>query len=294
MPLPLIIVLSVVALLAVGIMIFFINHYVVNKQLEEKTPKTLEYSDLLNEDFAEKNIKEKQIDENFKYVNKNVFYKFCEIVYYRLIFIPIALTYCKALKKIKYVNKKKFKEAKKTGFFLYGNHTNAISDAFSPSLMTFPKKPYIIVDSKNLNIPILKGSTKMLGALPIPTSLDATKNFMNALKLRVNKSCIVIYPEAHLWPYYTSIRPFKSVSFKYPIKFNVPTFCSTTTYQKTKRANKFKTVIYIDGPFYASPELNAKEQAEDLRNQVYNAMLERSKNSTFEKIIYKQKGETND
>jgi len=39
--------------------------------------------------------------------------------------------------------------------------------------------------------------------------------------------------------------------------------------------------------------LNLKEQQEDLRNRIYECMLERSKNSNFEMIEYK-KGETDD
>jgi len=104
---------------------------------------------------------------------------------------------------------------------------------------------------------------------------------------------VVIYPEAHIWPYYTSIRPFKSTSFRYPARFQEPSFCFTTTYQKNGNKKKPKIVIYVDGPFYPNSDLNLKEQQEDLRNRIYECMLERSKNSNFEMIEYK-KGETDD
>ena len=58
-----------------------------------------------------------------------------------------------------------------------------------------------------------------------------------------DKKTILIYPEAHIWPYYTKIRPFPSTSFRYPIKFNVPSFSITTTYQKVgkRKPNKYLT-----------------------------------------------------
>ena len=119
------------------------------------------------------------------------------------------------------------------------------------------------------------------------------KNFINAIEEHVKRNHpITIYPEAHIWPYYTKIRPFKAVSFKYPIELDKPTFCMTNTYQSYGKNNdKVKMVTYIDGPFFADKNLSKHEQKQDLRNKVYNQMVERSKNSNIEVIRY-QKRET--
>ncbi len=117
------------------------------------------------------------------------------------------------------------------------------------------------------------------------------KNFFDILKKRISKGqSITIYPEAHIWPYYTKIRPFKSVSFAYPVELSVPVFCITNTYQKCGRKNnKIKIVSYIDGPFYADSNLPKVKQKKELRDKVYNQMVERSKNSNIEYIKYKRK-----
>ena len=61
----------------------------------------------------------------------------------------------------------------------------------------------------------------------------------------------------------------------------------TNTYQSYgKKNNKIKIVTYIDGPFFSNEELTAKEQQQDLRDRVYNTMVERSKNSNIEHIKY--------
>lgn len=256
-----------------------------------KNKQTFYFSDKYDEDFFGDSIDNKVIDKNYKYTNNNLFYQIASFLYYYMIFLPIAFVYCKIVRCIKYKNKSVLKQAKNTSYIAYGNHTHNLSDAFSPSML-FRKKPNIIVNSKNLNIPFLKSSTKMLGALPLPTRIDATKNFLTALKnLTEKKKAIIIYPEAHLWPYYTQIRPFKSASFKYLIMFDVPAFCFTTTYQATKRKNKYKTVIYVDGPFYVNKDLDDALQKEDLKNRIFQTMQERSKNSNFEKNIYKRKEE---
>ena len=127
---------------------------------------------------------------------------------------------------------------------------------------------------------------EMLGAIPIPSNKEAMKNFLEVIEKRIKDgNSVTIFPEAHIWPYYTHIRPFKSVSFKYPVELNTPVFCITNTYQKRGK-NKIQIISYIDGPFFADKSLSTKEQKESLRKQVYECMVERSKNSNIEKIKY--------
>lgn len=253
------------------------------------------YYNNLEDELCYENVKHVVIDENYKYLKKNWLYKFFSAIYYRLIIFPIAFVYSKLICKVKIVNKKCLKKFKHKPLFIFANHTHNILDAFNPSMVFKSQKPYILVNSANLNIPILKGSTKMLGAVPVPDTLSATKNFMEYMEILINKKRkIIIYPEAHVWQYYTKIRPFKSTSFKYPVKFNTPVFCITTTYQKTKNPHKCKIVLYIDGPFEINHDLSKKEQQEDLRNRVYNQMCERAKNSNYEKFEYIQRSNTND
>ena len=49
--------------------------------------------------------------------------------------------------------------------------------------------------------------------------------------------------------------------------------------------------MYIDGPFFPNMELNLKQRKEELRNQVFEKMNERSKNSNIEHIKYIKKEE---
>lgn len=66
----------------------------------------------------------------------------------------------------------------------------------------------------------------------------------------------------------------------------------TNTYQSYGKNNdKIKIVTYIDGPFFADKNLNPKEQKQNLRDKVYNCMVERSKNSNIEYIVYKKSEE---
>ena len=142
------------------------------------------------------------------------------------------------------------------------------------------------MNPENVSMKVLGNFVQMMGAIPIPSNLNAMKNFKNAIEKTIRDNHVItIYPEAHIWPYYTKIRPFKSTSFTYPVELDVPTFSITNTYQAYGK-NKVKIASYIDGPFFANKELPKVLQKKDLRDKVYNQMVERSQNSNIEVIRY--------
>lgn len=252
-----------------------------------KDKKTIYYNNDFSQDFVSQGKNIRIIDENYKYEHKNIFWKIARFIIYRIFVTPIAFFYCKFNLRLKVANKKALKECKKTGYFIYGNHTHQYSDPFSPNIICFPKKVDMVVHPYNVSIKFLGKITPFLGALPLPSNLKGSRNFLKAMSNNIKKKhCIIIYPEAHIWPYFTKIRPYASTSFKYPIQFNSPSFCFTTTYQQKKHSKKPKVTIFVDGPFYPDKSLILKEQQEDLKNKIYSTMCERSKNSTYEYYNY--------
>ncbi len=248
--------------------------------------KIIYYKDELNDEFSKAQIKPRKIDYTYKYL-RNPIWDFSSLIIQNILSMPIKIGYAKGKFKIKYIGKEKLKECKKQGYFLYGNHTQAFADTFIPSIAVYPKRNFLIVNPANVSVKPFGGIVEMLGAMPIPCDKNGMINMLHAIQRRVEKgNSITIYPEAHIWPYYTKIRPFKDVSFKYPVKFDKPAYCFTNTYQKRK--NKVQIVTYIDGPFFANKRLNFKEQQKDLRDRIYNTMVERSKNNNIEVIRYEK------
>ncbi len=255
---------------------------------------TYYYEDELNDEFSGITRKKIVVDESFKYIHNNVFWKIAEFIVHRIIVTPVAQLY----RMIKFHNKLYGKEKVK-GFggkyIIYGNHTQIPGDGFLPPMFLFPRKPYFVVNPDNIAAKGTRNIMMMLGAIPTPTILKGLRPFENALKTRLDKGHpIVVYPEAHVWPYYTKIRNFKSTSFKYAVKFDVPVFCFTNVYVKRKHSKKPKMITYIDGPFYYNKDLSNKESEIDLRNRVYEAMCERSKESNYEYMYHYIKKEDKD
>ena len=264
------------------------------KRVNQNEKNVIYYNDELNDEFSKAKIIPRKIDGRFKY-NKSAFWEFWSFLIQNVLTMPIKILYLKIKFNHKYIGTEKLKKYRKEGFFIYSNHTQAFSDTFTPSVAVYPKRNFLIVNPANISLKGTGWLVELLGAIPIPEGIEAYKNFLNRIKNRIDKGySISIYPEAHIWPYYTKIRPFKDVSFKYPVQLNTPVFCITNTYQegqnlKNKLNKKITMVSYIDGPFFPDNSLNKKEAQEKLRDEVYKKMCERSKNNNVEKIIYKKK-----
>ena len=238
------------------------------------------------DDFVTSSNQNYEIKDNYKWLNTNIFYKIISSILYFLAYL-VAIIYCKLILKVTFKNKKVLKDYK--GYYLFSNHTQMIGDALNPLLLTFPKKNYVVVSTANLGIPFLGKILPFVGALPIPRKIHEKEALFKAMHTLVQNHSITIYPEAHLWPYYTQIRPLPISSFRFPVKDQVSSFSMTTTYQKKRFGKRPKITIYIDGPFYPDSKETQKEAAISLRDKIYNQMVLRSKNSNYEYIKYEKR-----
>lgn len=256
--------------------------------------QTIYYSDEVNDDFAGTDIEKKPLPENYEYIKKSLWGRFCKFIVYYVIVCPVLTIYNRVIKRVKYVNKKVLKPYKKQGCFLYGNHTSMVVDAFDPAYLAFPRPADVIINSDATSIKGLRRLLRALGGFPIPDSFSGMKKFNAAIEEAISLNhWVAIYPEAHIWHYCTFIRNFPSTSFAYPVRTNSPVFSFTMVYKKKKRGKHPKRVVYVDGPFFADETLPRKEAIKKLRDEVYFAMCERAKESNCEyiKYVYRPKEE---
>ncbi|MCB9498522.1 MAG: 1-acyl-sn-glycerol-3-phosphate acyltransferase [Bacillales bacterium] len=259
--------------------------------------KTIYYRDELNDDFAPSNgkIKVKKIGDKYKYVHKSPLWKFFEILIYRLIATPIGFLICFFGFGTRIKNKKVLRKMKGS-YFIYGNHTNSLHDSFAPTLFSFPKRVRIITSPDAVSIKGIGSLVNMMGAIPLPSDMKASVNFLEALNYAVKKrNAIMIYPEAHIWPYYNKIRPFKDASFIYPVKMSLPAIPVTTVYKQRKIFKKMypRIVLYIGEAVYPNKDLPVNLAREDMRDRVYNEMVKTVKEKeSFEYIRYEKEKES--
>ncbi len=256
----------------------------------KKDPRVIYYSDELNDEFSDAVITPKTIDGSWVYCHDSLWKRFTRIFWYRLVATPLAFLYARLKFRQKTVGREKLKPYRDVGYVLYGNHTQDIGDAVLPPMIDFPRNVYPIVHPNNVSMPYLGRITPSLGALPLPDDREAYRRFLKAVERRLREGhTVMIYPEAHIWPYYTKIRPFKDTSFFYPIKLDVPVFCFTNTYQKRRFSDKPKIITYVDGPFFPDKSLSLKEQKKELRDRVFACMTKRAEASDVTVIDYRRK-----
>ena len=182
--------------------------------------KTVYYHDPLHDDFAPTNgrIRPKPIGADFPYEHPSPVWQALAFVVYRLVMTPFLFLYCKLVFGLRIENRKALRDLP-GGCFLYGNHTNTLADAFIPTLLAFPRRASIVTAADTVSIPCLRNIVQMLGAVPLADTIDGTRQFLAALHRRLERrQAVMIYPEAHIWPYYNGIRPFPDTAFAYPVR----------------------------------------------------------------------------
>lgn len=187
-------------------------------------------------------------------------------------------------------NRRVLRPYRRQGIYLYGNHTQAMGDAFLPFMVLGGQQPLIVASAANWGLPGLRRILAAGGAVPVPTSPTATRHFLQGLRQRLARGqALVIYPEAHVWPYYTAIRPLTAAAFHYPSTLAAPVFTMTVTYQRRRLSVKPRRTVYIDGPFFPDEGLPRRQRQAQLQAQVQAKMTQRSQASTYQYATYQRK-----
>lgn len=235
--------------------------------------RVIYYSDALNDDFAGTNINTRNIDESYDYTPGSLLWRCAAFIVYRIIATPLVWLICKLTCGLKIKNRSALRKLRGQGFFMYGNHTHGMADAFTPTLAAFPHRAHIIVNPDAVSIKGLGQIVAMLGALPVPSSLSSMKNFRKAIDKRYAQGRVIaVYPEAHIWPYYTGVRPFPATSFMYPAKLNAPCVAYAATYRQRKFLKMLPPLmtVTLSDPIYPDSTLSEHEARQKLRDEVYD------------------------
>lgn len=246
--------------------------------------RRIRYYTSFTDDFEQSANQDFKLPQDYKWIKTDLPSKILSAIIYGLAVVLGGL-YCKLVLRIK-INGRKNLKGVKGGFIIYGNHTQPVGDVFIPALCVLPKRIYTVVSTANYGIPFIGKILQYLGALPIVDTLNGIKELNRAIEYRLNRgNPIVIYPEAHVWEYYTGIRPFADTSFKFAVKYDVPVFAMTVTYKKSKLFKRPTAEIFFDGPFCAQGD-TTKSKVCNLHNTVFEAMKSRAENSDCEYIKY--------
>lgn len=250
-----------------------------------ENPEILYYRDY-TDDFVSSPEQDYKLPEDYRWLHPTKAREAWADFLYWLTGI-LSWPYCRLVLHVRVRNRKVLRGWKRKPYYFFGNHSQALGDVFDP-IHIARKRTYTICNPNNLKVPVLGRALPLIGAMPIPDGAHRMNDFMEAVSHRIAQGrSVTIYPEAHVWPYCSWIRPFPTTPFGFPIKDNVPVFTLTSTYQKRRWGKKPAITIYVDGPFYPDETLPRKQRQQKLRDQVYGQMTERAKLSTYDYVQYK-------
>src|SRR5699024_12184657 len=107
-----------------------------------------------------------------------------------------------------------------------GNHTSHMLDVFTLLTILPIKNFYAIANQANWGIPFIGKYLVRYGGLPVGKNMKQSLKLIKAIQtvIKDKKGEILIYPEAHVWPYYTKIRQFDATSMQCPVKLKATSF----------------------------------------------------------------------
>lgn len=233
------------------------------------------------------------LPKGYEYIPRNFFVRLYSKLMFSVFWV-FGHWYERCYWQLKIHGREKLKKARGTGYVMYCNHTNPFHDVFGPALAA-DRRIYTVISPVNLKIPGIGPILPMIGGIPLGTN-EAEKKAMNEAvdtRLVKQKKCLVIYPEAHVWPYATKIRKFPAggKSFKYAVRNNLPVFTMTTTYHRRKNSKRDlpRLEVYVDGPFFPDPKLTDEENQNMLAEKAYESMKKYAKKNTYEYFEYIKK-----
>ena len=205
-----------------------------------------------------------------------------------------AFCYSKLWRGVTVVGAEKLAPFAHQGYLVYGNHTQPVNDVALPYLIGGPQHFYALAAPANWGLPIRR-LLRPGGAIPVAKNLRESRAMLAAIRQALAfEGHLFIYPEAHVWPGYTKIRPFPATSFRFAVEAAVPVFTLTTTYQGWRLPGQARLVAYVDGPFEAPAGLNARASRQWLHDQVFTQMQARAALNTIEPYHYQERRVSDD
>ena len=221
------------------------------------------------------------VNEKYKYVPTNIFFKIISWIVYYIIAVPILSIVLKLVYDLKIEGKENIKNLQGSAITV-SNHVLVLDCAMVGLAVCGKKKIFYTTQSESFQIPFVRKLIKLLGAIPIPKGVKNKERMVKEISnLSKDNKFVHFYPEAILYPYCNKIRHFKNGAFDLAIKNDVPVVPIVIKFRQPKGIRKIlkrkkDVTLKILEPIYFENIL--KEEVQDnLVNNLDNNLENNSK-----------------
>lgn len=249
------------------------------------------FYDSYTDDVVENSNQDYELPPDYQWIRKGVWNKVMYALGYALA-LTIAFVYLRFVRHVHYHGRYTLWKFRRNGYIIYGNHTQPFGDPFIPLLACLGKRAFGIAGTANLGIPFIGKLLPYMGALPLVNTKYGMKKLHEAVAQRIaEKHVVFMYPEAHVWPYYTQIRRFPASAMHYQQQLECLSFTLTTTYRKRLIGKRPRIDVYVDGPFYPQHDETPRMQRLILQYETILSMQNNAQKSNYQYIEYVKRNE---
>jgi len=221
--------------------------------------------------------KVKKITKRRQLLNNNLIYFALSRVFQTIAF-SVLWVFMLFKYRLKIENKKAYKSLKKNGAILICNHCHVL-DTVAIRLATMGRTNYLCSRIENFSVPFLGVLIKLLGTIPIPDNMQGMRYYKEIVDEQLQKHNIVsLLPETAMWPFYRSLRPFKTGAFRFAVQNKVPLLptCLSIDYKIKKNGKKKARFTFtFFNPIYLDKTLSEREAVEEVMIKAHEIMKDR-------------------
>ena len=157
------------------------------------------------------------------------------------------------------------------------NHMH-VMDCTMIELAMWSRRMYYVTLESNFRIPLVRHLIRLLGGVPLPTKPKSLAAMMEEMGKALRKgSCVQIYPETVLHPYFDGLRRFEDGAFHMAVKNRVPILPLVVSQRPPKGIFNFykrRPCLHLEilPPVEPDESLPPREARRKLKQQCHEAM----------------------
>ncbi|MDD5952471.1 MAG: lysophospholipid acyltransferase family protein [Oscillospiraceae bacterium] len=210
-------------------------------------------------------------------LSRNPLWRFCQVVLYYGIIIPVLKVSLPPILGLKLENRKAFRQLKEKGFVVVSNHVHPMDCTFI-GLAVCPRRLIFTSQEETFYVRGLGLLLKLLNCVPVLTGVHGLRKFLDTMEEELKQGkAVVVYPESEIELICDHLRKFSDGAFTMAVRADVPVVPLVVTPREPKglwklTRREYCLTLTVGEPIYAEAQESEKRTIHQLRDTTRSAM----------------------